>query len=136
MQNTVAWILAIFVVVIATALSITAYLGWRGSALPALSTPYHAVLLASGQAFFGRIESLQPDYVVLQEVFYIQSRTNPETKQVSNILVKRGQEWHSPDRMILSKRHVMLIEPVTESSQVAKLIAEQSKPKTPQEAVK
>ncbi len=129
MERSISWILALAAVVIAAALSITAYQGWRASVPPALSTPYHAVLLASGQAFFGRVESLQPDYVVLHDVFYIQSRTNPETKQVSNILVKRGQEWHSPDRMILSKRHVMLIEPVTESSQVAKLIADQGKPK-------
>jgi hypothetical protein len=65
--------------------------------------------------------------LVLQDVYYIQSRQNPETKQVANVLVKRGQEWHSPDRMILNRRHVILLEPVTETSQVAKLIAEQSK---------
>jgi hypothetical protein len=44
---------------------------------------------------------------------------------VANVLVKRGQEWHSPDRMILNKRQVILMEPVTDGSQVAKLIAEQ-----------
>ena len=79
------------------------------------------------KAFFGRVQSLDSDYVVLQDVYYIQSRQNPETKQVSNVLVKRGQEWHSPDRMILNKRQVILLEPVSETSQVAKLIAEQGK---------
>jgi hypothetical protein len=107
----------------------TAYETWRVNAPPALSTPYHAVLLINGQAFFGRIENLQSENVVLHDVFYIQSRTNPETKQVANVLVKRGQEWHAPDRMILNRRQLMLIEPVTEGSQVAKLIAEQSKQK-------
>ena len=127
MSKLVSWIVPVAAVVIAAALSVTAFQGWRTQSPPALTTPYHAVLLANGQAFFGRIESLHSEEVVLQDVFYIQSRTNPETKQITNILVKRGQEWHAPDRMILNKRHVMLIEPVTEGSQVAKLIAEQSK---------
>lgn len=123
----VSWIVALAALVIAAALSIAAYQGWRTSAAPALTTPYHAVLLLNGQAFFGRIDNLQSEQVVLQDVFYIQVRTNPDTKQASNILVKRGQEWHAPDRMIFNKRQIMLIEPVT--SQVAKLIAEQSQTK-------
>ena len=126
MSKPIAWIVAVAAVVIAAALSVSAYQGWRAGAPPALTTPYHAVLLSNGQAFFGRIENLQSEQVVLQDVFYIQSRSNPETKQVSNVLVKRGQEWHAPDRMILSRRHIMLIEPVTETSHVAKLIAEQA----------
>lgn len=113
--------------VIAAAAGVMAYQGWRNHAPPALSTPYHAVVLLNGQAFFGRVQNLDSDYLVLHDVYYIQSRTNPETKQVTNVLVKRGQEWHAPDRMILSRRHVMLLEPVTEGSQVAKLIADQSK---------
>jgi hypothetical protein len=131
MERPISWLLALAAVVIATASSILAYQNWRATAQPPLNTNHYAVLLASGQAFFGKIENLHAEYVVLQEVFYIQSRTNPETKQVSNVLVKRGQEWHSPDRMIVSKRHVMLIEPVTEGSQVAKLIADQSKQSVP-----
>lgn len=129
MKESLAWIMALAAAVIAAALSATAYQGWRTNTTPALITPYHAVVLVGGQAFFGRIESLQSENVVLNDVFYIQPRTNPETKLVSNILIKRGQEGHAPDRMILNKHHIMLIEPVTEGSQVAKLIAEQGKQK-------
>src|SRR5215475_4798336 len=99
MDKSVAWIVAAALVVIAAALSVTAYQSLRMNAGPALTTPYHAVLLANGGAFFGRVENLQAEYPVLRDVFYIQSRTNPETKQVTNVLVKRGQEWHMPDRM-------------------------------------
>jgi hypothetical protein len=60
-------------------------------------------------------------------VFYIQTRQNPETKQVSNVLIKRGGEAHGPDRMIINRQHVILIEPVKEDSNIAKLIAEQKK---------
>jgi hypothetical protein len=95
--------------------------------VPALSTPYHAVALTNGQVFFGRIEALGTDYTVLRDVFYIQSRQNPDTKQVANVLIKRGGEWHAPDRMIINRQQVLLIEPVKEDSQVAKLIVEQNK---------
>ena len=66
------------------------------------------------------------DYPVLRDVFYIQSRQNPDTKQVANVLVKRGGEAHGPDRMILNRQQVQLIEPVSETSQIGRLIAEQN----------
>ena len=127
MQKPLAWILGIAALVIAAALGLIAYQGARSHGLPELSTPYHAVALMNGQVFFGRVEALGTDYTVLRDVFYIQSRQNPETKQVANILIKRGGEWHAPDRMILNRQQVLLIEPVKDDSQVAKLIAEQMK---------
>jgi hypothetical protein len=63
---------------------------------------------------------------VLTEVYYIVSQTNPETKQVSNILVKRGKELHQPDRMYLSPNQILFVEPVGPGSKVAELI-QQSK---------
>jgi len=90
----------------------------------AMTTPYQAVLLTNGQAYFGKLEGLGTAYPVLKEVFYVQSVQNPETKQVSNILVKRGKEWHSPDRMILNANMIVLVEPVNPNSRVAQLIAE------------
>ena len=126
MTKGIASFIAVLMAIIAVAVGFMAYQSWRENAAPALSTPYHAVLLMNGQAFFGRVQSLDSEYLMLQDVYYIQSRQNPETKQVANVLVKRGQEWHSPDRMILNRRQVMLLEPVTETSQVAKLIAEQA----------
>jgi hypothetical protein len=90
----------------------------------AMTTPYQAVLLTNGSAYFGKLEGLGTPYPVLKEVFYVQSVQNPETKQVSNILVKRGKEWHSPDRMILNANMIVLVEPVNPNSRVAQLIAE------------
>lgn len=90
----------------------------------AMTTPYQAVLLTNGSAYFGKLEGLGTPYPVLREVFYVQSVQNPETKAVSNILVKRGKEWHSPDRMILNANMIVLVEPVNPNSRVAQLIAE------------
>jgi hypothetical protein len=88
------------------------------------STPYSAVSLDSGAVFFGKLENLGSDYPVLNDVFYVERGVNQQTKQVSNVLIKRGKEWHAPDKMILNARHIVFIEPVTEGSTVAKLIAQ------------
>src|SRR5580704_470572 len=90
----------------------------------AMTTPYQAVLLTNGSAYFGQLEGLGTPFPVLRDVFYVQSTQNPETKQVSNILVKRGKEWHSPDRMILNSNMIVLVEPVNPTSRVAQLIAQ------------
>ncbi|MDR3367815.1 MAG: hypothetical protein P4L88_01485 [Rhodoferax sp.] len=114
-------------VVIALALAVLAFQTIRSHDTPELTTPYQAIALMNGQVFFGRAEGLERDYVVLHDVFYIQSRQNPDTKQVSNVLIKRGGEAHAPDRMIVNRLQLLLIEPVAENSQIAKLIAEQNK---------
>ena len=40
------------------------------------------------------------------------------------LLVKRGKEWHSPDRMILNSNMIVLVEPVNPTSRVAQLISQ------------
>jgi hypothetical protein len=90
---------------------------------PAFKTPYQAVLLVSGQLFFGKLQDLGASYATLIEVFYLQSQVNPQTKEVSNILIKRGREWHKPDIMYINTQHIVAIENVAPDSQVAELIS-------------
>lgn len=89
-----------------------------------LKSEYQAVFLSNGQTFIGKLKGAGTDYPLLSDVFYIQSQVNKETQQVSNILVKRGKEWHSPEFMYINARHILAIEPVKSDSQVAKLIRE------------
>ena len=114
-------------ILIALLLCVIAYQNVTIHAQPYFSTPFQAVLLQNGQAFFGQLDKANTDYPVLRNVFYIRSQINQETKQVNNQLVKRGQEWHEPDYMVLNRSHIVLIEPVRPGSQVAKLIDEASK---------
>ena len=88
------------------------------------TTQFTAVVLTSGQSFFGTIENAESPYPVLTNVYYVQTQLNPETKEVKNILIKRGDEWHAPDRMVLNAQHILFMEPVTQNSTVAKLIDE------------
>jgi hypothetical protein len=94
--------------------------------LAAKTRGFQAVLLDNNQVYFGKVADLNTDYPVMTDVFYIQTTVNQATKQQSNILVKRGKEWHAPDKMVLNARHIIMIEPVTDGSTVAKLIAQAS----------
>ena len=90
----------------------------------ALTTPYQAVLLSNGSAYFGQLQGLGTPFPVLTNVFYVKSTQDPNTKAISNSLVKRGREWHAPDRMIINANMIVLVEPVNPSSRVAQLIAQ------------
>jgi hypothetical protein len=90
-------------------------------------TTYQAVLLSNGNVYFGRLQDYGDRFPVLTDVFYIQSSVNPDTKQTVNVLVKRGKELHSPDRMYLNPSQIILVEPVGPNSKVMQLILEQRK---------
>lgn len=91
---------------------------------PTFSTEYQAVFMNNGQVFFGKIENAGGAYPLLKEVFYIGRQASPDGKEVKSILVKRGSELHGPDYMYINKEHIALIEPVSPTSQVGRLINE------------
>lgn len=89
---------------------------------PEITTPYAAVLLDNGQVYYGKLTNAGSNFPELTDVYYIQSQANQETKAVTSVLVRRGSEWHGPDRMFLNQHHIILIEPVGTNSKVAQLI--------------
>jgi hypothetical protein len=95
-----------------------------GSGNAKFDTPYQAVLLTNGSVYFGKLEGYGTKSPVLRDVYYVQSGTDPETKQVKSVLVHRGKELHEPDRMYLNPTHIILVEPVGINSKVAGLIAQ------------
>jgi len=90
--------------------------------LDGFRTPYQAVLLTNGAVYYGKLSGYGTRNPVLDDVFYIVTKTDPETKQVSNILVKRGKEPHGPDRMYINSSQIVFVEPVGPDSKVAQLI--------------
>jgi hypothetical protein len=48
---------------------------------------------------------------------------NQQNKEVKNVLIRRGTEWHAPDRMVINANHIILVEPVSPTSKAAQLIA-------------
>jgi len=94
----------------------------HGNKGPEITTPYTAVLLDNGQLYYGKLANAGSKFPELTDVYYIQSSVNQESKAVTSVLVRRGNEWHGPDRMFLNERHIVLIEPVGTGSKVAQLI--------------
>ena len=115
----VVWALAGLAVIIAAFL----YMRTVTPSSVAFTTPYQAVLLTNGTAYFGKLEGYGTPRPVLNEVYYIVSQTNPDTKQTNNVLVKRGKELHEPDRMYLNPSQIIAVEPVGPNSQIAQQIA-------------
>jgi hypothetical protein len=121
--NSAIWAVAGILVIIAAGFQITRSM--HHSSIK-FDTPYQAVLLANGSVYFGHLQNFEGHHPVLTDVFYIVSQTDPTTKQVSNVLVKRGKELHAPDRMYLNPIQIVFVEPVGAESKVAQLIAQAS----------
>src|SRR5271166_2253640 len=99
----------------------------RQSARRSRSSSPKAVLLSNNSVYYGKLAGFGTASPVLTDVFYILSQTNPDTKQVTNVLVKRGKELHGPDRMYPNANSIVFVEPVGADSKVAQLIDEASK---------
>ena len=95
--------------------------GTRGEDL-SFNTEYQAVFVDNGQVFFGKLERGGSGHPLLRDVYYIGRQASPDGKEVKNILLKRGAEWHAPDFMYLTASHIVMIEPVSPISRVAELI--------------
>ena len=117
------WFLAGIIVIIAAFLFVR---NTRPGAPVAFTTPYQAVLLTNGSAYFGKLEGYGTPRPVLTDVYYIVTENNPDTKQSNKVLVKLGKiELHEPDRMYLNPIQILGVQPVGANSKVAQLIAQQ-----------
>ncbi len=85
-------------------------------------TDYQAIFLDNGQVFFGKLENGASAHPLVRDVYYIGRQASPDGKEVKNILLKRGGEWHAPEFMYLTASHIVMIEPVSPTSRVAELI--------------
>jgi hypothetical protein len=117
----VIWMLVGLLVLVALGFHIHHFI--RGSAVR-FSTSYQAVLLSNGSVYFGHLQDYGTSHPILTDVFYVVSQTNPDTKQVSNVLVKRGKELHEPDRMYINPNQIVFVETVGANSEVARHITQ------------
>lgn len=117
---------AIALLLVTAVIAVVLHFWWEPrSQTPAFEEPYQAVLLSNGSVYFGKLDRLWTRFPVMSDVYYVQSVSNTNTQQKTNVLVKRGSELHSPDKMVLNADNIVLIEPVSPDSRIAELIAEQ-----------
>jgi len=92
---------------------------------------WQAIFLDNNQAYFGRIIKETKNYVILQDIYYlqIQQLTNETEKkeeakpQLS--LVRLGDEIHGPeDEMKINRDHILFIEQLRADSPIVQKIGE------------
>ncbi len=119
------------VLAVSSCLALLASVGCSAGSVQAapvsFSTPYQTVVLINNSVYYGKLSGWGTQNPVLTDVFYIVTKQDPDTKQTSNVLIKRGKELHGPDRMYLNPNQIILVEPVGPDSKVAQLIAEADK---------
>lgn len=83
---------------------------------------YHAVFLTNGTILYGKLTGWGTPYPQLTDTYYLHTVLDPATKRPHSRLIKRGAEWHGPQRMLLNSSHILFVEPVGADSRIAKLI--------------
>lgn len=89
-----------------------------------------AVFLTNDQVYFGNISTLNSKYLVLDNIYYLQTQNANSTAQTtaanSNVsLVKLGCELHKPtDQMVINRTQVQFWENLQGDGQVANAVAQ------------
>lgn len=97
------------------------------------SSKYQVVFLTNGQFYFGKLQSLNGDYLKLTNVYYLQTENTDSSNGTASQsatdgnykLIKLGDEIHGPeDAMLISNRQVLYYENLKPDGKVAQLIAQ------------
>lgn len=123
-----------------TTIAVLALVGWllvgRSSVASTIDGgKYQAVFFTNGQVYFGKLSSVNGEYMSLKNVYYLQNKsgTNDESspqsakKQDSSDmeLIKLGNEVHGPeDQMVIAKDQILFFENLKPEGTVSKTIAE------------
>lgn len=133
------WIILAVVVVVIIVLGVLFRDKLFGGSRPATDeqvSDYQAVFLTNGQVYFGTINSIGKEDVVLNDIFYLQvvqpplqgtpqdpSQQQAQQQQPQISLVKLGNELHGPiDEMHINRQHILFYEDLKEESQVVQAI--------------
>ncbi len=103
------------------------------ASVPVSSSGYQAVFMSNGQVYFGSIEKISTDTIVLKDIFYLQvvdpiqgtSATALQTleNQPKVSLIKLGNELHGPeDVMYINRSQVLFYESLKVGSNIVKNI--------------
>ncbi|MEK7630079.1 MAG: hypothetical protein AAB432_01705 [Patescibacteria group bacterium] len=128
MQTGKSWVKVLIVLVVVVVLGALYYF----KVIPQVFTSnnvYQAVFLSNGQVYFGNLSREASQFVVLNDVFYLQITQAPqplkagETPPTNINIVKLGGELHGPtDEMRINRDQVLFIENLKTDSRVTQAI--------------
>jgi hypothetical protein len=91
---------------------------------------YQAVFLTNDQVYFGKLENLGPNYLLLNDVYYMQIQDEDPSKGLKDsgaqvTLIRLGNEVHQPEpSMVISRDQVLYYENLKSNSRVIDSIEE------------
>ena len=121
-------LLLMVILLIVAVILVVGFAGQNSEDSYVYSNKLQAVFLNTGQVYFGNIKSINPEYMVLENIFYLQTNKGSSSSSSSSnqnvSLVKLGCELHAPyDQMIINTSQVTFWENLQSTGQVAKAVA-------------
>jgi len=124
-------LIALLLIVVVSLLAWTSFSNKNAGA--AIDTSkYQAVFFTNGQVYFGKLSTVNDNYLKLTDIYYLQTQstdakdTNPQqtsTDQSNVQLIKLGEEIHGPeDEMVLSRDQVLFYENLKADGKVGQSI--------------
>lgn len=130
-------------VIVGIAVAVALVAGWfawgavQNSATAIDGSRYQAVFFTDGQVYFGKLSSLNDNYMKLRDIYYLQApasevqetegtnspqrSTNSSSNNVQ--LIKLGEEVHGPDdEMVISRDQILFYENLKTDGKVSKSI--------------
>lgn len=129
-------VFGIITVIVVLILAVAGYMMFNRPVSSSIdSGKYQAVFLSNGQVYFGKLQTLNSEYMRLTDIYYLQSQQsatdvgssdNPQDSSDGNVqLIKLGEEIHGPeDEMIFSKEHMLFFENLKIDGNVARSISQ------------
>ena len=117
----VVWVLAGIVIIVAAFMMVK---HTRPGEPVAFTTPYQAVLMTNGVAYYGKLAGYGTPRPVLTDVYVIVTQTNPEQTSKGLFKLDKVEDLYQPDRMYLNPNQILGVEPVGTNSKVAQLIGQ------------
>ena len=123
-------VVVLLIVAVILAIAFSAPKSQSGYVLP---NKLQAVFLNTGQVYFGNIKEINPQFIVLNNIYYLQTNSSSSSSSTSSSnnnvsLVKLGCELHAPyDQMVINMTEVTFWENLQSTGQVAKAVAQYQK---------
>lgn len=118
---------AAVVILLIAVVAVIAFGGNKSQSKYVDTSRLQAVFLNTGQVYFGNIKSLNNNYFVLTNIYYLQAANSGGNNANANsnvTLVKLGCELHEPyDQMIINSEQVTFWENLQDNGQVAKAVS-------------
>jgi len=118
-------VVTILGLIVAFSLAVIAWSSWQHARPNLGSIPtggLTSVFLVNGQVYYGIMQDIEPGFIKLGNVYYVQSSVQSDGQRDNKLVNRQKNEWHSPQWLLIPIDKVVMLEAVGLDSPLAKLI--------------